>query len=165
MTTAVYLAAMHAYSRAIGERRWQDALGYLEAAGKAAGASVPAWVADARAELEALVASGRSRPLKYGDAGRAIDAVCAAVGVLRSDVMSERRDPKFVTARRLVCWILRTHSTMSLQEISEAAGLRSHSAVIDAVGAIQDKLAGSSAWHLRPTIAAIEAALGLTPHR
>lgn len=172
--TTVYRAAMSSFSRAVGDHRHMDALEALDAAEKAGGPDVPAWVAQARAELEAKVASTRPRTLRYGDAGRVIDAVCLVVGVTRQDLAGYRRSASCVMARRLVCYILRTHSTMSFPEIADALGFRSHSAVFEAVDAFDAMRANPSAKcqvrlgnremsieHPRVAIAAIEAELGL----
>lgn len=174
MSTTAYRAAMGAFSRAVGEHRHQDALRYLEAAERAADGQMPTWVADARRELEAKLAIGRARPLKFGDVDRVIDAVCACMGVVRSDISGERRQPRCVVARRLVCYILRTHSHLSLHEIRELTGRRSHSAIIDALDAVEAMLANPAATcevrvggrpvsteHPRVALAAVEAELGL----
>ena len=65
-------------------------------------------------------------------------AVCNAVGVTVDKVISKRRTTDYVTARQLISYYSRMHTSMSLLSIGQKLGNRDHTTVLHNVQKIKN---------------------------
>lgn len=86
-----------------------------------------------------------------------IRAVCAAYGIERMDVLSQRRAALVSRPRQVICYLAKRLTPRSLPEIGRMIGGRDHTTVLHAVRRIEDLITRDAA--LRNRVEAIEAYL------
>jgi chromosomal replication initiator protein len=87
-----------------------------------------------------------------------IGTVVEQLGVSRMNIMSQRRDARFVEARWVAMWLAREMTPLSYPEIGRALGDRDHTTVMHAVAGIRHRIATDEDFYRR--VAGVRAAVG-----
>jgi chromosomal replication initiator protein len=90
------------------------------------------------------------------------DAVCEHFSLTRDDLLSAGRAARIALPRQVAMYLCREHTEASLPSIGAAFGGRSHTTVLHAVKAIEQRLASDSATH--DAVRALTARLGADRH-
>jgi chromosomal replication initiation ATPase DnaA len=74
------------------------------------------------------------------------DAVCAAFGVTRLDLLSHRRQAHLAGARQVAMWLARWHTPFSYPEIGRRFDKRDHTTIIHGVSRVAQRMADDPAF-------------------